>query len=147
MPLFDYKRATISALEYGSKCRSEAQDGSEDCLTVNVNVAKSVLESGEKVPIVVYIHGGGFNVGSNQREFDRLIDTQNVMVVSMNYRLGIYGFLYSSEAADGEEFTGNWGLLDQQVALRWVHEFAGAFGGDTVQGRLNTYKEKFCVEN
>jgi len=54
---------------------------------------------------------------------------QNVMVVSINYRLGVYGFLYHSD--DTEEYNGNWGLLDQQAAMEWTNIFAPHFGGDT----------------
>ena len=52
------------------------------------------------------------------------------MVVSVNYRLGPFGFLYLNEAEADQEWQGNWGLLDQQAGLKWVYSFAGLFGGD-----------------
>ena len=53
------------------------------------------------------------------------------MVVSVQYRLGVFGFLYSPTVEPGAEFSGNWGLLDQQVGLQWVSQFGASFGGDT----------------
>ena len=128
--IFDYS-GVISALEYGSQCPSEAQNGDEDCLNANINVAKSVLESGQKVPVVIYIHGGGFKAGNNQKEFQRLVLEQGVMVISINYRLGFYGYLYASQAEAGETFSGNWALLDQQLGMQWAKTFSPYFGGNS----------------
>lgn len=99
--------------------------GSEDCLFLNIYAPKN--EAGNK-PVMVWIHGGGFVTGSGS-EYDGhiLAETQDVIVVTINYRLGALGFL--SHPALGDE-AGNFGLLDQQLALQWVKRNIAAFGGD-----------------
>ena len=81
--------------------------------------------------VVIYIHGGNFQSGSNQKEFQRLVLEQGVMVVTLNYRLGVYGFLYSSQIEAGETYSGNWGLLDQQLGMQWTKTFCPYFGGNS----------------
>jgi para-nitrobenzyl esterase len=97
--------------------------GSEDCLYLNVNTPTDT--SGPK-PVMVWLHGGGFVSGSgNDYDPTRLVQ-QGVVVVTVNYRLGALGFLM-----DGDDpASGNYGLADQQAALRWVHDNIAAFGGD-----------------
>ena len=51
----------------------------------------------------------------------------------MSYRLGMYGFMYFPETEEGEQYNGNWGLLDQMTAMKWAQQFAPAFGGDVTQ--------------
>jgi para-nitrobenzyl esterase len=106
--------------------------GSEDCLTLNVWVpAKS---SSAKLPVMVWIYGGGFVAGSTSegRQDGTHLAQQGVVVVSMNYRLGVFGFLVHPELAkeSGRDSAGNYGLLDQLLALHWVHDNIAAFGGD-----------------
>jgi para-nitrobenzyl esterase len=106
--------------------------GSEDCLSLNVWVpAKS---SAAKLPVMVWIYGGGFVAGttSEARQDGTHLAQQSVIVVSMNYRLGVFGFLVHPELAkeSGRNAAGNYGLLDQLAALQWVHENIAAFGGD-----------------
>ncbi|HWB66290.1 MAG TPA: carboxylesterase/lipase family protein [Mycobacteriales bacterium] len=103
----------------------------EDCLTVNVWTPG--VEG--RRPVMVWIHGGGFVGGS---AVSALYDGANlaargdVVVVTVNYRLGILGFLAHPDLADdaAEGAAGNWGLLDQVAALRWVRDNIAAFGGD-----------------
>jgi len=109
---------------------------SEDCLMVNILVPKAALQQGTKLPIVYHIHGGAFNNGSNHGTFDGLVLGQNVMVISIGYRLGIYGFLYLPEKEAGQQFQGNWGIMDQKTALQWGNKFAPHFGGDTSKATL-----------
>mgnify|MGYP003729753349 CR=1 FL=1 len=79
----------MSKNKFSHLIKSEVQDnGDEDCLSVTISVAKSVMESGETVPIVFYIHGGSLHSGGNQKQFNRLVRMQNVMVVAVAYRLG-----------------------------------------------------------
>jgi len=141
-----YGGDTIDATNFANGCAGNNWDGtnddekmgfSEDCLVVNISVERSVLEGGQKVPIVYYIHGGGFNSGSNRINMKNLILEQGVMVISIAYRLGIYGFLYLPEAEAGAAYNGNWGLLDQNAALEWSQTFAPYFGGDISQATLN----------
>jgi para-nitrobenzyl esterase len=106
--------------------------GSEDCLSLNVWVPAK--PSAAKLPVMVWIYGGGFVAGttSEARQDGTHLAQQGVIVVSMNYRLGIFGFLVHPELAkeSGRNAAGNYGLLDQLAALQWVHENIAAFGGD-----------------
>lgn len=101
-----------------------------DCLSLNVWSP----EDAEDLPVMVWIHGGGFTDGSAHQPYYEGDDlaAEDVVVVSMNYRLGPFGFLateeLAAESADGA--VGNYGLLDQQLALEWVRDNAAAFGGD-----------------
>ncbi len=130
---------TLEALRYG---KAEVQppnaiagtaptQQSEDCLFLNVWAPK--LDSSRR-PVMVWIHSGGFKNGAGS---DPLYDGANlakrgdVDVVTINYRLGPFGFLYLG-ALGGSAYaqSGNLGLLDQIAAVRWVHENIAAFGGD-----------------
>jgi para-nitrobenzyl esterase len=106
--------------------------GSEDCLTLNVWVPAKT--SGAKLPVMIWIYGGGFEAGttSEARQDGTHLAQQGVIVVSMNYRLSIFGFFVHPELAreSGHNAAGNYGFLDQTAALRWVHENIAAFGGD-----------------
>jgi para-nitrobenzyl esterase len=104
----------------------------EDCLGLNVwTPAKSAAD---KLPVMVWIHGGGFLIGaSSQSVYDgEPLASEGVVVVSINYRLGIFGFLahpaLSQESPHG--VSGNYAMLDMVAALEWVKRNVGAFGGD-----------------
>ena len=102
---------------------------SEDCLTLNV---WSPGLDGRR-PVMVWIHGGAFTAGSSsQPVYDgaRLAAEADVVVVTINYRLGALGFLCPDDAEPGTETVGNAGLHDQLAALRWVAQHATALGGD-----------------
>lgn len=105
--------------------------GSEDCLFLNIWVPAN---HAVKLPVMVWIYGGGFAAGSTSepRQDGTNLARQGVVVVSMNYRLGIFGFFVHSELAQesGHNAAGNYGFLDQLEALKWVHENIGEFGGD-----------------
>ena len=107
----------------------------EDCLYLNV--WKTDDEPGKKKPVMVWIHGGAFVSGGTGLE---LFDCANlvkehpdVIFVTIQYRLGALGFLHLSHLPDGADYPDaqNLGLLDQKMALKWVHENIAAFGGDT----------------
>lgn len=100
----------------------------EDCLSLNV---WTKAEKNEKLPVIVYIHGGANLSGSSQNDvYDGAnIAKKGVVYVSINYRLGIFGFLAYKDKT-GEEVTGNFALQDQIAALRWVKENIAKFGGD-----------------
>jgi para-nitrobenzyl esterase len=106
--------------------------GSEDCLTLNVWVPAK--RTSAKLPVMVWIYGGGFVAGttSEARQDGTVLAQQGVIVVSMNYRLGVFGFFVHPELAkeSGRNSAGNYGLLDQLAALHWVHDNIAAFGGD-----------------
>jgi para-nitrobenzyl esterase len=102
---------------------------SEDCLYLNV-FAPGAAKAGAKLPVMVWIHGGGFTDGeSDDYDPDRLV-AHGVVVVTLNYRLGYLGFL-ATTGLDSEPHTHvNYGLLDQQAALAWTHANIASFGGD-----------------
>ncbi|KAJ8032065.1 Cholinesterase [Holothuria leucospilota] len=105
---------------------------SEDCLFLDVIVPKS---KPEKAHVFVSIHGGGFTVGAGQMSLGNFLTFaaySNIIVVSFNYRLGPLGFL----TTDDELIPGNLGLLDQQLALKWVNENIEAFGGDPTKASI-----------
>ncbi|MGA7751806.1 MAG: carboxylesterase/lipase family protein [Candidatus Sulfotelmatobacter sp.] len=129
------------ATEFGSHCLQgkiygdmnfRDGGGSEDCLTLNVWVPAKAPS--KKLPVMVWIYGGGFVAGttSEARQDGTHLAQQGVIVVSMNYRLGVFGFLVHPELAkeSGRNSAGNYGLMDQLAALKWVHENIAAFGGD-----------------
>lgn len=124
---------------YGAPCPQGADEllpqrgeFSEDCLSVNVWTPAA---DGAGRPVIVFIYGGAFVTGSTAAELyeggplvydgGRLAATQDVIVVTLNYRVGALGFL-----AGVGGLQGNYGLRDQQLALQWVQENAAAFGGD-----------------
>jgi para-nitrobenzyl esterase len=105
---------------------------SEDCLYLNVwTPAKSAKE---RLPVLVYFYGGGFIAGdgSEPRYDGAEMARRGVVAVTLNYRLGLFGFLAHPELSkeSPQRASGNYGLLDQAAALRWVHENIAAFGGD-----------------
>jgi para-nitrobenzyl esterase len=129
------------ATEFGNHCMQgkvygdmnfRDPGGREDCLFLNVWVPTK--PSGANLPVMVWIYGGGFAAGSTSeaRQDGAHLAQQGVIVVSMNYRLGVFGFFVHPELAkeSGHNAAGNYGLLDQTAALRWVHDNIAAFGGD-----------------
>jgi para-nitrobenzyl esterase len=105
---------------------------SEDCLYLNVWTPE--ISAKTKRPVMVWIYGGGFQAGSTSepRQDGEHLAHEGVVIVSMNYRLGIFGFFSHPEltAESAHHASGNYGLMDQAAALKWVHENIGAFGGD-----------------
>ncbi|KFO81330.1 Fatty acyl-CoA hydrolase precursor, medium chain, partial [Cuculus canorus] len=99
---------------------------SEDCLYLNVYTPTS-LEKQEKLPVFVWIHGGGLFFGAaSPYDGSALAAFDNVVVVTIQYRLGIVGYLSTGD----KHARGNWGYLDQVAALRWIQENIIHFGGD-----------------
>jgi para-nitrobenzyl esterase len=128
------------ATSFGARCMQSRvysdmvfrdRGGSEDCLALNVwapSVGKTAL------PVMVWIHGGGFAAGasSEPRQDGGNLAKQGVVVVSMNYRMGIFGFFVHPEltAESGKNASGNYGMLDLVAALEWVQHNIASFGGD-----------------
>jgi len=105
----------------------------EDCLFLNVFTPANTNEGRPHLlPVMFWIHGGGLVVGESDGYDPRNLVAQDVIVVTINYRLGELGFLsHSALAAESPNgASGNYGLLDQQAALRWVQRNIRAFGGD-----------------
>jgi para-nitrobenzyl esterase len=134
-------KSTLSAKEFGPHCIQTVSypdmifhdpGPSEDCLTLNVWTPANAKPGSR--PVMVWIYGGGFAGGgtSESRQDGQFLATRNVVVVSMNYRLGIFGFFALPEltAESPHHASGNYGLLDQTAALAWVKANIAAFGGD-----------------
>jgi len=106
---------------------------SEDCLTLNI-WTPAELGGSERLPVMVWIHGGGFAVGSGaEPRYDGTeLAARGIIVVTVNYRLGAFGFLAHPELSAGspQHASGNWGLLDLVAALEWVQRNIARFGGD-----------------
>ena len=122
---------TLPKICLGTDAGPPSNESSEDCLFMNV-FAPSKAEKGSKLPVYIFIQGGGFNTNSNANyNGSGLIRASgmNIVVVNFNYRVGPYGFLASSEVlADGSI---NNGLKDQRKALQWVQQYISLFGGDS----------------
>jgi para-nitrobenzyl esterase len=107
-------------------------DVSEDCLFLNIWTPASSPRA--KLPVLVWIHGGAFTSGSGSVPiYDGTgLGAKGIVVVTINYRVGVYGFLAHPQltAESPAHASGNYGLLDQVEALRWIHANIGAFGGD-----------------
>ncbi|KAJ4482483.1 Alpha/Beta hydrolase protein [Lentinula aciculospora] len=105
----------------------------EDCLTINV-IKPATATTSSKLPVLVWIFGGGFELGGPQMYdgttiVERSLELDEpVIYVSMNYRVSAFGFLASQEVKDAG--VGNLGLQDQREAFKWVQKYIGAFGGD-----------------
>lgn len=105
---------------------------SEDCLYLNVWAPAATGK--EKLPVLVYFYGGGYVAGdgSEARYDGEAIAQKGIIALTVNYRLGVFGFLAHPELSkeSPHHSSGNYGLLDQQAALRWVKDNIAAFGGD-----------------
>ena len=101
-----------------------ATGSSEDCLYLNVYAPPG---GGSDLPVMFHIHGGGLFKGSGAGDYSLMASTGHEVIVSTNYRLGIFGFL--ADSAFGRH-SGDYGLQDQQAAMRWVQQNIAAFGGD-----------------
>jgi para-nitrobenzyl esterase len=123
----------FKATELGNACPQLNRLGDEDCLFLNVYTPglKKNQHKHHGLPVMVWIHGGGLVRGSGD-DYDPtpLVEKGNVIVVTINYRLGVLGF-FAHPALDAEDHVNaNYGLMDQQYALQWVRRNIAAFGGD-----------------
>jgi para-nitrobenzyl esterase len=133
----------LDATKFGNHCPQDATvfgtaSVTEDCLFLNVFTPNDEAPGGGDVPshshpVMVWIHGGGLIVGeSDDYRPTKLVDQGNVIVVTINYRLGAFGFIAhpALSAESAHHCSGNYGIMDQQFALRWVRRNIAAFGGD-----------------
>ncbi|XP_055390458.1 juvenile hormone esterase-like [Condylostylus longicornis] len=122
--LLDCTKQPNSSLQFNAFTKEVT--GSEDCLYLNVYSPDVTSEN--KFPVIVYIHGGGFMTGYGNRHilYPKFLIEENVILVTVNYRLGAFGFL---SLPDGG-ISGNYGLKDQQLALKWIQENITSFNGD-----------------
>jgi para-nitrobenzyl esterase len=134
-------QGTRKADKFGPRCMQRPIFGdmnfrsngmSEDCLYLNV--WKPAKPSGQKLPVLVYFYGGGFVAGdgSEPRYDGESMAGKGIVAVTVNYRLTVFGFFAHPELTkeSPHKASGNYGLLDQHAALRWVQQNIAAFGGD-----------------
>uniref|UniRef100_G1P7M1 Carboxylic ester hydrolase n=1 Tax=Myotis lucifugus TaxID=59463 RepID=G1P7M1_MYOLU len=133
-------QGTLKAKDFKQQCLEITltqlnTKGSEDCLYLNIWVPQGQKEVSQNLPVMIWIYGGGFLLGSaqeksffNNYEYDgeEIATRGNVIVVTFNYRLGTLGFLSTGDA----NLPGNYGLRDQHMAITWVKRNIAAFGGD-----------------
>lgn len=128
----------FDAKEYGPEAiqNDEGVDkGSEDCLTINIQRP----EEGEKLPVFVYIHGGGYTTGAanvplyNGKHFA----DDGLLFVSFQYRMSVLGFYDFTTYPGCEDFESNCGISDQIMAMQWIHDNIEAFGGDSQNVTIN----------
>ena len=147
--------APLQANQFGSECTQPGPSGSEDCLFLNVYTPAgagpggSVVEGagddedlpgtlpngkprkGSSLPVMVWIHGGGLTAGGGDLyDPTPLVNAGGVIVVTINYRLGVLGFLAETGLDAEKHLAGNYGLMDQQFALQWVRKNIKSFGGN-----------------
>ena len=138
--------ATRDATQFGAACAQQqlgwndrfAGTASEDCLYLNVwspAVAGKHDSDHGKLPVMVYIHGGSNQAGTASEDLSNglALAPRGVVLVTLNYRVGVFGFLSAPELRQekgADAVSGNYGLRDQIAALTWVQQEIGAFGGD-----------------
>ena len=116
---------------YNEFRKGETYSYDEDCLFLNIWTPEEAKE-GDSLPVIVYIHGGGFTGGcGHEKHFDGPVwPKENVIAVTINYRLGPMGFVTLPELKEEAGYTGNYGLFDQMTAICWVKSNISAFGGN-----------------
>jgi len=123
-------KGTFEAFENGRKCLQmddylNKPIGSEDCLFLNI-YTKNISHKSERLPVMIWIHGGGFTSESGDEYVPTKLIEEGVIVVTINYRLGGFGFL----TFGNDKISGNMGLRDQAEAIQWVKRNIGFVGGD-----------------
>ena len=129
---------------FQSQDSSEDTKSSEDCLYLDIYIPKSAIENDTvKYPVYLYFHGGAFHIGnSTVIDGSYIAATQNIIVIAANYRLGVFGFWCHEDFEarmdlehglsfnDQLLYSGNQGLMDQQMAMIWTREYVLSIGGD-----------------
>lgn len=130
---------TRDATSYGNVCAQNNKvfrdfgflSEAEDCLFLNVITPLKAVGGKTKLPVMVWIPGGGLFIGgSTGYDASALVNTGSVIYVSMNYRLNVFGFMSHPAINQEGHAAGNYGIMDQQFALHWVKKNIGKFGGD-----------------
>ena len=134
-------KGTREAVNYGARCMQgdvfedmvfQDSGPSEDCLYLNVFTPANT-DSHTRLPVMFWIHGGGYRGGSasEPRHNGDFLPLKGVVLVTINYRLGVFGFLATADLAqEAGGSAGNYGLMDMVAALQWVHANIAKFGGD-----------------
>jgi para-nitrobenzyl esterase len=120
-------KSAAACLQTGPESPFRTKGDSEDCLYLDVHTPTGI----GPFPVMVWIHGGAFTTGDASTYSDPSpMVSRGVIVVAIHYRLGAMGFLAHPALRDGGGSAGNYGMMDQQAALRWVRDNIAAFGGD-----------------
>jgi para-nitrobenzyl esterase len=137
---FGHWPGVLAATHFGRECPQfnsalGVEIGSENCLYLNVYTPKPTKSAASDnalgLPVMVWIHGGGLTSGSGANyDPSPLVEAGNVIVVTINYRLGLLGFFAQSSLDAEGHLNANYGLMDQQFALKWVQQNIAAFGGN-----------------
>ena len=131
-----YGAENVDATEWDNmcachRCYSPQQEISqEDCLSVNIAVKKDALMNEEGVPILYYYHGGGGNHGHSRYDAYDMVMDQNMMVISVGYRLGMFSYMYLPEIEEGQDSQCNFGIQDQVMAMRFSQKYGKIMGGN-----------------
>jgi para-nitrobenzyl esterase len=139
-PFGRFPGGKLNATQFGSEC-TQPGGGSENCLSLNVyspqptfdrgGIGQALEEQfGRSLPVMVWIHGGSLETGAGSLYDPSQLVKKGVIVVTINYRLGFLGFFANSEIDVEGHLNGNYGFMDQQLALKWVQTNIRAFGGD-----------------
>ena len=122
---------TLQTTQFGSMATQPAGNkvlGSEDCLYLNIYTPKT---DNHKRAVVVWIHGGSMTNGAGSgKNGHAFADKDDIVTVTINYRLGVFGFLYMGDVNKSYAASGNNGVLDVVMALKWIRQNIAAFGGD-----------------
>jgi len=151
-PVPPWHPSTLDATKYGPSCMrpgAAPEDMSEDCLFLNVLTplpSQLRAEASLECPVIIWFHGGSYMYGAGSdttaEDVQRLVNEDRIVVVTINYRLGVFGFLGSErlrrETPSQAEIhrgvtaaqTGNMGTMDQHLAMQWVNQHIAHFGGD-----------------
>ena len=126
---YDEEQMPKKVFYYNEFRRGREYKYSEDCLFLNIFTPEKL---GENMPVIIYIHGGGFTGGcAHEKHFDVPVwPLKGVIGVTVNYRLGPLGFATLPELKEESGRTGNYGLYDQLTAIRWIRNNIRSFGGD-----------------
>ena len=132
-----YKADSFKAKPYQQSqgpARPDQPGVSEDCLYLNI--LTPAKKAGEGLPVLVWIHGGGFNTGASWENNGEKFAQAGIVYAAITYRTNVFGFLslpelsQESQKENGRAISGNYGLMDQIMALQWIHDNIAAFGGD-----------------
>lgn len=132
-----YKADSFKAKPYQQNqgpARPDQPGVSEDCLYLNI--LTPAKKAGEGLPVLVWIHGGGFNTGASWENNGEKFAQAGIVYAAITYRTNVFGFLslpelsQESQKENGRAISGNYGLMDQIMALQWIHDNIAAFGGD-----------------
>ncbi|CAG2116461.1 unnamed protein product, partial [Medioppia subpectinata] len=125
VPIYYNEYKTISATQFSNICLQYGNaNENEDCLYLNIYT--STLNPSANMPVMIWLYGGGFTTGAGSNYDGQQLAIRDVVVVTLNYRLGVFGFM----CTDRPDAPGNAGLWDQAMAMNWTQQYITHFGGN-----------------